>query len=173
MVQGLFRNPETRRILIYLGAAGVCAILGGTVYAAAMHAVTPSPRFANALPSVSVLKPTRTIGLKGSTIRVAVADTPAEREQGLSGQTSLESDEGMLFVFPEDGMYGFWMKDMLFSLDMIWTDSTGKIVYMAQSVSPDTYPTDYAPSAPARDVIELPAGWAKAHNVSIGDTVSL
>ncbi|MBV9159555.1 MAG: hypothetical protein JO019_03095 [Candidatus Kaiserbacteria bacterium] len=40
----LLKNPETRRILMYLGAAGIFALIGGTVYAAAMSAVTPTTR---------------------------------------------------------------------------------------------------------------------------------
>src|SRR3989338_5701660 len=53
-------------------------------------------------------------------VRVTVADTPESRERGLSGRDGLASDEGMLFVFQNDGYHTFWMKDMLFSIDIIW-----------------------------------------------------
>jgi uncharacterized membrane protein (UPF0127 family) len=115
----------------------------------------------------------RTIQLKGSTIRVTVAVTPAEREQGLSGRPGLASDEGMLFVFEREGDYAFWMKDMLFSIDIVWIDSAGKIIYIAPSVSPDTYPTAFDPRMNALYVLELPAGYAASHGVSIADVVEL
>jgi len=79
----------------------------------------------------------------------------------------------MLFVFPEDGKYAFWMKDMRFSIDILWLSADGRVVYMALNVSPDTYPQVFRPDVPARYVLELPAGYAKAHAVRIGDIVRL
>lgn len=115
----------------------------------------------------------RTIQLNGNAIRVSVASTPGEREQGLSGRTGLASDEGMLFVFQQDGDYAFWMKDMLFSIDMIWIDASGKIIYIAPSVSPETYPTAFDPHMNALYVLELPAGYAAEHNVVVGDQAQI
>jgi hypothetical protein len=110
-----------------------------------------------------------TVRLGGSTVRVTIADTPTSREQGLSSRTGLDPDEGMLFVFPVDGEYAFWMKDMLFAIDILWLNASGTIVYMEENVAPDTYPASYKPNVPARYVLELPAGWAKAHNLKTGD----
>jgi uncharacterized membrane protein (UPF0127 family) len=115
----------------------------------------------------------RTVILDGQTIHVSIADTDALRQLGLGGRAGLAPDEGMLFIFPRDGIYAFWMKDMRFSIDMIWLADDGSIVYMAQNVSPDTYPKDFVPSAPARYVLELPAGYAKTHDVKIGDFAQL
>ena len=115
----------------------------------------------------------RTIELKGQTIRASVADTENTRRQGLSGRAGLATDEGMLFVFPEDGTYGFWMKDMRFPIDILWLSSEGAIVYMAQNVSPDTYPQSFGPDIPTRYVLEVSAGYAKVHTVTIGDIVRL
>lgn len=42
MIQKLFEHSEMRRILIMLGAAGMCAIIGAGIYVAAMKAVTPT-----------------------------------------------------------------------------------------------------------------------------------
>ena len=50
---------------------------------------------------------------------VKIADTDKERLEGLMNITYLDKDEGMLFVFDEEGYYGFWMKDTIISLDMI------------------------------------------------------
>ena len=47
-------------------------------------------------------------------IEIEIADTPAERSQGLSGRRSLAENEGMLFVFDSSLIASFWMKDMRF-----------------------------------------------------------
>ncbi len=114
-----------------------------------------------------------TIYLNGAAIRVTVVDTPELRQKGLSGRGGLEPDEGMLFVFPEDGVYAFWMKDMLFSIDIVWISAEGKIVHIAKSVSPSTYPTSFEPPLPVRYVLELPAGYTDQHKIAIGDIVRL
>ena len=114
-----------------------------------------------------------TVQVGGKTVRVTVADTPETRQKGLGGRNSLAPDEGMLFIFPQDGEYGFWMKDMKFPIDILWLSSARRVVYMAQSVSPDTYPQTFTPTMPARYVLELPAGYAKAYTVDVGDEVRL
>lgn len=137
------------------------AIAGYPVY------LSPAPVFPAHVEEV------RTIQLKGQTVRVSVADTGSTRGQGLSGRAGLAADEGMLFVFPEDGEYAFWMKDMLFSIDILWLSANGEVVYMAQNISPDTYPQSFRSDVPARYVLELPAGYAGAHGVSVGDIARL
>ena len=117
--------------------------------------------------------PTRDVQLAGETLHVFVADTESLREKGLGGRAGLPSDQGMLFVFTKDGTYGFWMKDMRFPIDILWLSSEGTVVHMAQGVSPDTYPQNFTSDKPARYVLELPAGWAVAHTVQIGDIVRL
>jgi len=116
---------------------------------------------------------TSTVEIHGQTIRVSIADTPALRERGLGGRAALSPDEGMLFVFPQDGTYAFWMKDMRFSIDILWIAHDGTIVHIAPSVSPDTYPHSFAPQELARFVLELPAGYAQAHTIQRGDTVKM
>lgn len=113
------------------------------------------------------------VGIGGIDVRVILADTPEKRTQGLSGRSGLAENEGMLFVFPEEGIYGFWMKDMNFSIDIIWIDNAGTVVHVAESVPPDSYPTSFSPSKPAKYVLEVEAGFAKAHQVSPGSGVSL
>lgn len=133
-----------------------------------------SPIYQSSVPAASTqVEGLRTIELKGRSVRVSVADTESTRRQGLSGRASLTEDEGMLFVFPQDGKYAFWMKDMFFSIDILWLSADGVVVYMAQNVSPDTYPQHFEPNTPARYVLELPAGYAEAHEVRIGNIVRL
>ncbi len=113
------------------------------------------------------------VGIGGRTIRVMIMATPVARAQGLSGTPSLKSDEGMLFVFPEEGMYAFWMKDMLFSIDILWISARGEVVHIEKGVSPDTYPTSFTSNVPAQYVLEVPAGFATTHGIKIGDYATL
>lgn len=115
----------------------------------------------------------RTIHVGGQVIHVSIADTRAMRALGLGGRAGLAYNEGMLFVFPRDDRYSFWMKDMLFPVDILWLAADGRVVYMVQRVDPNTYPKTFTPDATARYVLELPSGYAGKHGVAIGDLVQL
>ncbi|MES2953754.1 MAG: DUF192 domain-containing protein [Patescibacteria group bacterium] len=110
----------------------------------------------------------------GSTLVSAiVADTPAVREHGLSGRALLRENEGMLFVFERPDLYAFWMKDMLFSIDIIWMDTNGRVVDIAANLSPKTYPELFAPREKAQYALEVPAGFAARHRVEIGTLIAI
>lgn len=103
---------------------------------------------------------------------VTVADTPAERAQGLSGQASLDPEVGMLFVFPEPTVPSFWMPDMHFPLDIIWIDTDGAVVGFEENVQPlaDTdEPMTYSPPTPVPYVLEVNAGTVAAHGMNVDD----
>ena len=104
-------------------------------------------------------------------LAVEVADTESLREQGLSGRDSLPEGQGMLFVFEQDGLWGIWMKDMRFPIDIVWADASGTVITIAPGIAPDTYPNSFYPTAPARYVLELPAGFAAAHDIAIGSKI--
>ena len=116
-----------------------------------------------------------TVTIGGKNFIAEIADTDAARELGLSKRANLPANAVMLFVFAGPSNWGFWMKDTLFPLDMIWLDSTGKVVYIQQNVLPSTYPAIFAPpaSSPALYVIEANAGTAASLNVKVGSTISL
>ena len=113
------------------------------------------------------------INIGGHIVNAVIADSPEEREKGLGGRTSLESNEGMLFIFEDEELYSFWMKDMFFSIDILWISSGGKIVDVRRRVSPETYPESFTPRAPARYVLELPAGLSEEYNLDIGDEITM
>lgn len=98
-----------------------------------------------------------------------VAQTEQSREKGLGGITTLLKDEAMLFVFGYDNRWSFWMKDMKFPIDMIWLDVNKKVVDVAESVSPDTYPKSFTPQNVARYVLEVNAGIVNELGIKIGD----
>ena len=107
-----------------------------------------------------------------ATFRVDIADTREKRGLGLSGRPQLADGEGMLFVFPSSGKYPFWMKDMNFPLDIIWIDEHHTIVYIAPFLTPESYPTAYAPEGNAQYVLEVSAGTAAAKGMVVGEAVT-
>jgi len=111
--------------------------------------------------------------LGGFPIIIEIADTPAERERGLSGREQLAHDRGLLFVFEKPGKYGFWMKDMNFSIDIVWLDHDGKIIYIAENVAPSTYPQVFLPPIDALYVLEVSAGFLQIHNTNMGDVLEI
>lgn len=106
-------------------------------------------------------------------IYVSVADTVEERQHGLSDITSLPERNGMLFVFDREGSYGFWMKDMLIPLDILWIDDELRVVHIERNVRPDSYPTMFSSPEPARFVLEVNAFFVSTFNIHEGDKVSI
>jgi uncharacterized membrane protein (UPF0127 family) len=106
-------------------------------------------------------------------ILVDIADTPDEHAIGLSGTAPLAKNTGKLFVFNTPGKYGFWMKDMNYGLDIIWIDKDLRIVHIAKDVMPESYPEIFYPPKEITYVLEVPAGFSTANNISINQLLTL
>ncbi len=102
-----------------------------------------------------------------------IVRTIADQERGLSGRPTIPDNYGMLFVFTKADRYGFWMKDMLTSIDIVWLADDGTIVKIDSSVAPSTYPNAFYPPVPVHYVLETRAGYAAAHGWEIGSKVML
>lgn len=97
-----------------------------------------------------------TLILSNKTYRVRIADTEEKRAQGLSGVPSLKKDEGMLFIFPTEGLHSFWMKDMNFALDLVWIDSSWNVASTTKNATPESFPKLFYPPQPVQYVLEIP-----------------
>lgn len=109
----------------------------------------------------------------GFVVHVEVAADDPTREQGLMYRDRLAGDRGMIFFFPQPGVYPFWMKNTLIPLDMIWIDQQKTVAYVARDVPPckaDPCPS-YSPNASASYVLELAAGGAARHKVVTGSVL--
>lgn len=109
------------------------------------------------------------ISNKGVNLKVKIADTETEREQGLSGTFGLDDNEGMLFVFEKPDYYRMWMKGMLYSLDIIWLDQNFNIIKILKDVSPSTYPESFGPGTRAQYVLEINSGLSDKYGFVLGD----
>lgn len=100
------------------------------------------------------------------------ADTNEKRMKGLSGRSGLGGNHAMLFVFETPEEVCMWMKDMRFSIDMLWLDDTSTIKKIKENVAPQTYPKAFC-SNDTKYVLEIDAGLAKKTGVKIGDRLEL
>jgi hypothetical protein len=106
-------------------------------------------------------------------ITVEIAGTPASQTQGLSNHAPLGENQGMLFVFPDKQVRSFWMKEMLFPLDIIWLDGN-RIVKISANLPPEGMAPSkaYSSDLPVNYVLEVNAGWVNRAGIKIGEQIN-
>jgi uncharacterized protein len=100
---------------------------------------------------------------------VEIAASPAEQEQGLMFRRSLAPDRGMIFPYDPPQEVGFWMKNTLIPLDMVFIRADGTIARIAQAtpLSLDTVPS----GEPVAAVLEIAGGRVAELAIHAGDRV--
>ena len=98
---------------------------------------------------------------------VEIADSSAERAQGLMGRREMDEGAGMLFIYEHAREVAFWMHDTPLPLDMVFIDPTGEVVKVAANTTPND-DTPIPSGAPGRDVLEINAGMAARHGIAPG-----
>ena len=88
--------------------------------------------------------------------QLELAETPERRAKGLMYRKSLPADGGMLFVWPDIAMRLFWMKDTPLSLDILFFDKAGKLVYLHPEAIPFSQDT-ISSIRPVKYVVEIRA----------------
>ena len=108
---------------------------------------------------------------KNDCFSVEVADTESKRTQGLMFRKKLEQDRGMLFIFDEEGIYSFWMKNTLIPLDIIWINEKDEVVFIKKYFQPcqEEPCKSVTPDKEAKYVLEINGGLADKINIKVGD----
>ncbi|OGF99305.1 hypothetical protein A2Y99_05045 [Candidatus Gottesmanbacteria bacterium RBG_13_37_7] len=111
-------------------------------------------------------------------ILVELADTDKLREKGLSGRSNLPENRGMLFIFPQERIYSFWMKEMLIPLDIIWIKNNKIVDYHQNVPFPEPGITNdklktYSPKEPVDKVLEVNAGTIEKIKINTGDNITV
>ena len=115
------------------------------------------------------------VELHGQRFSVEFATDEASRVHGLMMRSTLAADHGMLFVFPDTTPRGFWMKNTLIPLDILYFDADRRLVSMQLDVPPctaDPCPT-YPSNAAARYVLELSAGTTQRIGAKTADELKI
>jgi hypothetical protein len=106
---------------------------------------------------------------------VETAKSDKDKQIGLTKYKSLKESQGMLFVFDQKDNYSFWMKNMKFSIDIIFIDND-TIVDLVENATPpvkDTEPIVYKSDSPVNYVLEIKSGLVKKHNIKTGDKLKI
>lgn len=113
----------------------------------------------------------KSVKIAGLMLNVELASVPETQEKGLSGRNELRENKGMLFIFPKSAQYYFWMKDMNFSIDIIWIAEDMTVIYIKKNARPESYPETFGPDQNSKYVLEVVAGFSEKNNLKEGDRV--
>ncbi|MCF7865613.1 MAG: DUF192 domain-containing protein [Candidatus Pacebacteria bacterium] len=112
------------------------------------------------------------LNIASSSYKILLANTDELRQKGLGSRQGIDTNEVMLFVFDNEAKHFFWMKDMLFPIDMVWLDKDKKVIYIEQNVAPDTYPKAFGPQVDSQYVLEFQEGTVKREGLSLGEQIT-
>lgn len=114
---------------------------------------------------------TDSLGNAKTKIEMEYAADEYETQLGLMNRKEMKENQGMLFIFPDDTMRSFWMRNTLISLDMIFVNSNKEIVTIHKStkvLSDQSYPS----TKPAKYVVEVVGGFCDKYGIKEGDKIS-
>lgn len=119
---------------------------------------------------------TRDITLPGGQVlRVETMLDAKDMLRGMMFRTSLAPDHGMLFVHRGPGKFSYWMYQTYIPLDMIWLDSSKRVVEIVPEALPCKTEASKCPhyggNQTAQYVLELAGGMAQKYSLKIGDYI--
>ncbi|QBA64756.1 DUF192 domain-containing protein [Muriicola soli] len=103
-------------------------------------------------------------------VDIEIAETDYETQTGLMYRESMEKDQGMLFIFPEEAYHSFYMKNTRFPLDIIYINKDLKvssIIANAQPLDEESLPSEN----PVMYVLEVNAGLVGIWELKPGDYI--
>lgn len=149
------------------------ALLGLALLLAAWASLQPATARADSAPSLKdFARSSLEIRSHGGRhwLKIYLAQTEAQQEQGLMFVRSLPADEGMLFPLPTPRVMTMWMKNTLIPLDMLFIDAKGRVVCLREKTTPQSLDL-ISCDKPVKGVLEIGGGQAAARGLAVGDTV--
>lgn len=110
-------------------------------------------------------------------IKVDIAKTPDDRSTGMMMRTNWGEIEGMLFVFPNERLRSFWMKNTFLPLSIGFFSKDKVLLEIydlkaTKSMTQKNYDSVKS-KKPAKFVLEVPKGWFDENNVTVGQVLKL
>jgi uncharacterized membrane protein (UPF0127 family) len=102
---------------------------------------------------------------------VEFAETEYETQTGLMYRTSMEDNQGMLFIFEDERMHSFYMKNTEIALDIIFLKSDLTIASFQENTQP-LNENGLSSQVPIQYVLEVNAGLAEKWLLEVGDKVA-
>ena len=165
----MIRNRMWSAALIgALGLVGCGDSSDGSAGAPASVLSTEQSQDATGQPRAGASGLIRTVELRvgGVSVIAEIADTPALRERGLMDRDSLPENQGMVFVYPDEQVRSFWMRNTPLALDIAFVDKNGSILNI-ETMEPNSDETTLSVS-PAMYALEMSAGWFASNDVGPG-----
>lgn len=108
---------------------------------------------------------------KKVSIKAEIADTSFARNYGFMNRKNIPDGTGMLFVFENDQILRFWMKDTPSALSIAYIDSAGRIrnIFDMEPFSLD----GISSTVSVRYALEVPRGWFTKTGISVGSAIDL
>lgn len=105
----------------------------------------------------------------GHSLRAEIANTEQSRLRGLMFRRSLPENQGMIFVYPEEGRHAMWMKNTPIPLSVAFIDGDGRILNI-EHMEPHSE-RSHASAGNARYALEVNRGWFDRRGIKPGDRV--
>ena len=105
-----------------------------------------------------------------SKIDIEIADNTPERMQGLMYRKSMDENRGMFFIFQNNEQRGFYMKNTIIPLDIIFLDSVKQVLKIFKNTTPFSERT-LESGLPAKFVVEVNAGYTDRYGIKEGDRI--
>jgi uncharacterized membrane protein (UPF0127 family) len=119
---------------------------------------------------------TQQIQVGSKKISVEIAETNEQHQYGLMNRNSLPKDHGMLFIFKNEDILSFWMKNTYIDLAIAYFDKNKKIVDIQEMKATNQMMVGDLPSYPSQKpalyALEMTSGWFTKNKVYVGQKFS-
>ncbi len=152
-------------------------IFGCCLFISIISCKEPPPKQAIETPEISFSKEGELTFFKAGTdsiltkLDIEIADTDYETQTGLMYRSGMEDNQGMLFVFEDNRMHSFYMKNTEFALDILFIDDQFQLVSYKDNAQP-LDESGISSQVPIRYVLEVNAGLREKWGVNAGDSVA-
>ncbi len=119
----------------------------------------------------------RKLQIGSQTLLVEIADTQEKTSLGLMYRKELKDGQGMLFIFPDEQVRSFWMKNTFIPLSIGYFNAKKELIDI-QDMSPagsemQTHFPTYVSTGPAQYALEVPKGWFAKHKIGLKEKFKL
>ena len=104
-------------------------------------------------------------------VSAEIARTYEQRQHGFMNRKHIPDGTGMLFIFENDTILSFWMKNTPTALSIAFISSTG-VIRETRDMTPFSL-ASVESSYSVRYALEVPQGWFKKNNIGPGCTIEL
>ena len=104
-------------------------------------------------------------------VKAELAKTEEEQMYGFMNRKNIPDGTGMLFIFKDDRIASFWMKNTPTPLSIAYIDYSGKIKDIFD-MTPFSLATIVS-TGYVRYALEVPQGWFSKNGIKVGDYLDL